>query len=64
MWWAIIAFGIFASIILWQLATGIALDEKWRSCRRVENPRKYWWIVGGQIVSVLILWVVWSFLVR
>jgi len=59
MWAAAIGFGICGGIILWELSTGIALDEEWRGHRRAENPGKYWRIVGGQAAAVLAVWVLW-----
>ena len=61
MWWTLVAFGIFGGIILWELSTGIALDARWRGHRRAEDPGTYWRIVGGQIASLLCVWLVWWF---
>ena len=59
-----IAFGIFGGVILWELSTGLALDNTFRiQHRRPEEPKAYWRVVVGQTTALLCIAAVW-YLVR
>ncbi len=41
--------------LVYDISNGVSTDRMLRpSCRRSENPKKFWWLIGGETVLVVI----------